>query len=125
MPEETQSITQKRTHGSTPPKTGVGARTLGSRLKDFMEEPTQPRNNLNTILLSIVLGVVGFIGWQVWACSLQIASMQASVVPRAEIESKLAGVATEQARLAQGQTQLTLDIAELKFQMLSLKGITR
>lgn len=90
-----------------------------------MEEPTQPRNNLNTILLSIVLGVVGFIGWQVWACSLQIASMQASVVPRAEIESKLAGVATEQARLAQGQTQLTLDIAELKFQMLSLKGITR
>lgn len=81
-----------------------------------------PRNNLNTILLTVVLGVLGYTCYSSVTTQVQVAGLSASVVPRAEIESKLAVVQTEQARLAQGQTQLSLDMAELKFQMLQLKG---
>lgn len=67
---------------------------------------------LNTILLWITLGVLGFIGTISFTTALSMAEMKGSQMTRSEVESKLAEVRTRQSSIEKDIMQMKLDYAE-------------
>lgn len=68
---------------------------------------------LNTILLSITLAALGFIGTISYNSSIALAELKGAQMTRAEIESKLAEVRTTQASTDKDLQQMKIDIAKL------------
>jgi len=81
-----------------------------------MNDGTNPRNNLNTILLTVVLGVLSFIGWGTLSNMVKLASIESAQVSRAEIAAK---DATVQLQI----TELNKDIQDQRLQLTKLQII--
>ena len=81
-----------------------------------MTELDKPRNNLNTILLAIVLGVLSFIGWGTLTNMVKLASIEAAQVSRSEIAAKDAAVQLQ-------ILELNKDIQDQRLQLTKLQII--
>lgn len=67
---------------------------------------------INTILLYVTLGALGFIGTVTYTTSLSMAEMKGSQMTRSEVESKLAEVRTKQSSIEKDIIQMKIDYAE-------------
>lgn len=71
--------------------------------------------NLNSILSSIVLAVLLWVGNGTWQNSLRLAEISGSIMPRQEIEAKLAATWTDLKRLDLEIQELKLEFSKLRY----------
>lgn len=83
-------------------------------MNDFAE-PTNPKSNLNTILLSVTLGALCFISFVSWENSIALAALQASMITRPEFETRLSEIRANQSAVDATITALKVDLAQGRY----------
>lgn len=68
---------------------------------------------INTILLWITIGALGFIGTISYSTAINMAKLEGSQMTRGEIEAKLAEVRTKQSSIEKDIFQMKIDFAKI------------
>lgn len=96
-----------------PIKVNVGAMNRRHE-RSILSEPTNPRSNLNTIMLTVVIGLLGFNGWGTLTNMVKLASIEAAQVSRSEISAKDAAVQLQIIELSRDVQSQRLDLTKLQ-----------